>query len=71
MQVCQYVQRVGSQVVGSRKGDAPARGFVASLTPAAFEVVGRGHGRGQRSDKTGDDTNEMSGIEGKGESPLR
>jgi hypothetical protein len=52
------------QVVGLRKGDSPARGFGAAVTPAAPEVVRRGHVRGQRSGKTGNDTNDMSGIGG-------
>jgi hypothetical protein len=63
MHVCQYVQFVGSLVVGLRKGDSPVRGFGAVVTPGALEVVGRGHVRGQQSDKTENDTNDMSGID--------
>jgi hypothetical protein len=67
--VCRYVQLVGSQIVGLRKGDSPAGGFGAAVTPDALEVVGRGHVRGQRSDKTGNDTNDMSGIDSKENRP--
>jgi hypothetical protein len=46
MHVCQYVQLVGSLMVGLRKGDSPESGFGALVTPGAAEVVGRGHVRG-------------------------
>ena len=38
MHVCRYVQLVGSQVVGLRKGDSPAVGFGAAVAPGATEV---------------------------------
>jgi hypothetical protein len=63
MHVCRYVQLVGSQVVGLRKGDSLPLVLALRWPRARPKSIGRGHVRGQRRDKTGNDTNSMSGID--------